>query len=156
MAYDENDPVQVAKVKTHLQTDPKSQGFADMLAAGEWGSLTIAVNSVPDAPYSVARGVVSKDEVFYTLDVDQDDAELGLSTAERRSMWGWLMGLDSIDPNSPAVAKIINKCYPQGQGTGNTRGALMALQTKDGTWPESEFGEGTTITKQQLHAAWDS
>lgn len=157
----------LAALKTEIQTDPQTYGYAAHVAAGEPELIAEKLNKVRDgtdgeAAITLRRADISPQELWGAISVADYTALPGNPTAaqlstERRYL-SWLTGL-SAQPkvrllnddgsDGPVIANL-NAMF--GAGTG-TRNRIAALANRFGSRAEQLFGADTVVSIQDVSDA---
>lgn len=156
-------------LKTELQTDPLTYGYAALLTAGNHTAICALLNKLRDGTdgkpaIAIKRADVSASEVMNAIDV-ADYTSIGttptaaqLSTERRFLSWlgcvcgvpdGRIRLVNDDNTDAPAV-KNFKAMFAAGTAT-LTR--LTALASRTGTRAEALFGSGTVIQENDIAVA---
>jgi len=152
--------INYAALKTELQTDPQTYGYAAALAAGEPETVAALLNKVRngtdgEAAITINRTTISPTEVLRVITVGDFRANLtnmAASWFESVTQYGTLQLRDAQGASTPTRDNFI-ALFSNGSAT-LTR--LAALETRNGSRAEQLYGEGTVITPQDIATAMRS
>jgi hypothetical protein len=147
-------------LKTELQTDPKSLGYAPFLAAGNNNALANILNEPRDSSsgtgdpdYEVTvNGVRARDAIKAIV-----PAEYAALTQAKRDGWRDILVLAQIEggliPNTDTdIRSFIQDIW----ATTVTLGNLALLETRDGSRAEALFGADTVVDDDDIVMAMAS
>jgi hypothetical protein len=161
--------VNLAALKTEIQTDPLTYGYAPLVAANRPGAVAELLSRIRDgtdgeAAITVRRADISSQEIVQAIDVADYTALPGSPTAaqlsaERRYLaWLTLIAaaptvrlLADDGSNTPVVANLLAMFPASG-----TRTRLLALASRFGSRSEQLFGTGTLVTSTDVIEALES
>ncbi len=156
MAFDVNDPADLAALKSEIETDPLAHGYDPNDTAQLLGIINDVAQNLT-VPSTVERSLddVAIPEVSEVID-EAEYAALGEYDKDWTKTFiaqpaGGSEGTANITLR-PFKGKFL-EVFPNGS---NTRAAAQALLTVEGSRGESLFGFGTTITRSDWIAARDS
>jgi hypothetical protein len=137
-----------AALKTELQTDPQTVGYAAPLAAGDHVTVAGLLNAVPtaaaDGPYTVNDENIDGGAARAAI----PDGELTTITAEEKAKLEWYFGGTTVS-NSANVRTFI-----QGSSlSGTTKTALQTLTERGGSRAENLFGINTRVSHTDIAVA---
>ncbi len=152
---------QLTQLKTELQTDPSSLGYAAPLAAGTMAALAGLLNQ-PRASIRIRRADIASSEVAIAIEVTdftslQANPTAAQLSSERRYL-AWLTAilavpavrlLNNDGSNTPVITNF-QAMFPAGSGT---RTRLLALAERDGSRAEQLFGVGVVVSYQDVGLA---
>jgi hypothetical protein len=133
------------QLKSELQEDPTSQGYATPLAAGDHVAVAALLNEV-DAGIQIDRTQIARREVMEAIVWSEFEG----ATATKRDTVKTLMTLDNFNVNAQNVKDGFLGVF--GAGTG-TRTNLTAMLNRPGSRAEQLFGEGAQITHTDIAIA---
>lgn len=125
--------INLAALKTELQTDPTSLGYASSMASGTDWALADLLNAVRQT-IDIDRGVIPSYEIINATAVAEWTA---LSAAEKQR-YQTLTGAGQVDSANVNVRASFNQMFAGGTAT---RTALTALLTRKGSRAEQLFGQ---------------
>jgi hypothetical protein len=141
--------IDYAALKTELQTDPDSVGYAAPLAAGQMNALADLLNAIPSsgasAPYTVNDPLVDSGDARGVI----PDSELTGATAAEQQVLEFYFGGEQVS-NTSEVRTFVQGVSSFSAGT---KSALNALTQREGSRAEELYGAGTTISKGDIHKA---
>ena len=134
---------QLAILKTELDTDPNSLGYA----AANNSECAALLNAV-DAANPIDVSVVDGQELSKAVVI----SEYTVLSAAERDGWTTILaaGNGQVDINDARVVAQIAAIW--GAGTA-TRANLLALKIRDGSRAETVFGVGSSVTAQDVAEA---
>lgn len=128
-------PVDLTELRTELDTDPLGLGYAGM-------DDVTAADTINATVRSVEREFLDSAEVVPAIDPAEWPADQAV-----RDHLALVLGLDRVNVREPNIRALFGGAFPAGS---NTRDALVALQTRDGTRAEELFGLGASVTPSQV------
>ncbi len=156
---------QLATLKTELQTDPRTYGYAVNLPPNppSWNGAAILLNTVRTGAnggpaITVRRDDVTPLEVLEAIDVrDFPSAPAGVNSIPLAQSW-----LESItqfptirlfndDASQSRVKNNLDRLIGNGN---NSQARLNAVGNRNGSRAEELFGRGTVISDVDVEAAW--
>ncbi len=146
--------VDLAALRTELDTDPKSLGYAAPLAAGDHVQVASIMNLVRDGSvdpdFKLTKTGVSMLEAMKAI----DPTEYAGLTQVKRDGWRDILMLDlslgKIPNTDPDVRSFINDIWA---GATNTLAKLLAIETRNCSRSEKLFGENVAVTAAEIGAA---
>lgn len=125
-------PLNYAQLKTELQTDPLTLGYAAPLAAGNHGAVADLLNQ-SSAAVSIPRRTVPAWEVFDAI----VPAEWAALTAQEKQRIQTILSMGTVSVQGTNTRNAFAAVF----GAGPTRTALVALQNRQGSRAEQLFGQ---------------
>ena len=132
-------------LKSELQTDPTSLGYAAAIASGSDNILANLINAVSQS-ININRATVTNVEVFNAIDATD---YAGLTSAKKSDLQ-LVLTPDTVTVNNANVRTILASIFGAGSAT---RTALLALQTRKGSRAEQLFGAGVFVTESDIAIA---
>lgn len=122
-------PLNYAQLKTELQTDPLTLGYAALLAAGNHGAVADVLNQ--------SRTAVPAWEVFDAI----VPAEWASLTAQEKQRIQTILSMGTVSVHGTNTRNSFLAAFAAGT---TTRSNLAALQTRQGSRAEFLFGQPVT------------
>ena len=129
-------PLNYAQLKTELQTDPLTLGYAALLAAGNHGAVADVLNQSRTA-VSIPRTTVPAWEVFDAI----VPAEWASLTAQEKQRIQTILSMGTVSVQGTNTRNSFLAAFAAGT---TTRSNLAALQTRQGSRAEFLFGQPVT------------
>lgn len=138
-----------ANLKTEVQTDPKSLGFAADVTATNWPDIANKLND----PNSAGNGPVYHGDITGAqLLAAVDPTELGaLSSTDQGTFRFYADSADVVISDSKLQTWLGNTFTQASQP--NSHAALAALQIRTGSRAEVLFGAGTIVSNNDVQFA---
>lgn len=137
--------INYAALKTELQVDPAGLGYAPHLAAGADQSLADLLNEARQS-ISIPRATIPAHEVWEAI----VPAEWTALTANERQRVQTILSMGEVNVRGTNTRSSLAAAF--GAGT-TSRSNLAALQTRRGSRAEELFGEGITVTSEDIAKA---
>lgn len=142
-------PVDLAALRTEVETDPNGLGYAPLLARGSDADITELLNlKRPQAAYAVFKTDVNLKDVIEAI----TPADYVALTAVQVSRLQLLFYGGTADCTRPNTRQILNDLF--GGASAATRQAILAAVSREGSRAEKLFGAGTVIHHLQVAAAF--
>jgi hypothetical protein len=125
-------------LKTELQTDPGSLGYAAHITAGNDSALAELLNRTR-AAINIDRDVIPTREIFEAI----VPAEWGLTSPIERERVSMILSLGEVDMRGTNTRAALGGAF--GAGT-TTRANFQALQQRRGSRAEMLFGAGERVS----------
>ncbi len=132
-------------LKSELQTDPTTLGYAAAIASGSDNILANLLNAVSQS-ININRTTVPNSEIFNAIDATD---YAGLAAAKKTDLQ-LVLTPDVITITNANVRTILASIFGAGSAT---RTALLALQTRKGSRAEQLFGSGVFVTADDIAIA---
>lgn len=140
-------PINLATLKTELQTDPAGLGLAPLVAAANDAGVAAVLNLVrTGAPYLIFRGVISAYEIVNNT----DPTEWAALTAQEKQRYQTIVGAGQVDVSNANIRNAFASMFAAGTAT---RTALSAMGQRQGSRAEVLFGVGTAVTSTDVGGA---
>ena len=140
--------VDLAALKAELDTDPNGRGYAELLAKGVHNKLADLLNEPAGV---IDRQAVPVHEVRAGIDPDEFVLLPVESLHVVEALFAVLAGQGLVASLTVKVVDAIIKLFPK---DGTTATALTVVKSKPATYAERLFGEGITITAQDIGIAY--
>jgi len=121
-----------------INSGPLAGTLAPLVAAGNDAAVAEALNAV-SASHQVTRKLVESYEIVNAT----DPAEWASLTAQEKQRSQTLVGAGRVDLSNANVRSSFASMFA-GAGGANTRAAIIALQTRDGSRAESVVGQNVS------------
>lgn len=138
-------PINLAQLRTEIQTDPLALGYAPFVASGNDGGIQDLLNT--PSGRSVQRETVTANQLLGTVTA----SEYAALTAVQRDLWQAILTATANSGVPLKDAQIRSQLGAVwGSGT-TTRAAIVALQTNsNASRADFLFGESVTIPQIAL------
>lgn len=130
-------PIIYADLRTELQTDPQTLGYAAPLAAGNHSALADLLNQIRPT-IAIQRDTAPAWEVFECI-VHTEWAAL---SAQEKQRIQTILSMGTVSIKGPNTRSAFLASF--GAGTA-TRTALAAMQNRQGSRAEQLFGQSVTV-----------
>jgi hypothetical protein len=137
----------LAVLKTEIQTDPGGVGYATALAAGDNSELARLINEFVTTD---DIDVPEVDRVEYVKAVVDTEVAALVADATRLEAWKMILTLDRIPAKDPNLRLLRVLAWPTG-GAGTTRAALKDLQDRKAFRSEVFDGADIEFGRQLTH-----
>jgi hypothetical protein len=135
-----------AQLQTELSTDPKSLGYATKIAASDWQGCADLINALTGAG---AATINVKTVDTLTLQEAVVGSEAAALTPAQSALWAAL--LLTAEGNVPVGnSNIQSQALAVWASTTTTRANLIALLTRVGSRAEVLWGQGTTVSENDV------
>lgn len=139
--------IDYAALKTELQTDPQTMGYAPLIADGSDNQLAALLNALTGP----GAGAVDRDILpAYEIVDAVVQAEYDPLTAAQKQQLLLITGAGQVNIRATNTRAALAAMF--GPGT-TTRANMLALQTRTGSRAEVLFGIGTVITADDVAIA---
>jgi hypothetical protein len=149
--FSQNDPVQLAALKTELTTNPKALGYAPHITSGNHAALAAILNATYPAAGNIQLGDVPCHKVRSCISL----ADWAAITPEQRTYLHMLLDGETVNLSDGMVDDNLVKAggiWPPGT-TLNSRARIVAMKQKKATRAEELFGLDASIQHPAVSAA---
>lgn len=149
-------PVNLPQLKTELQNDPASLGYAALIALGDHTGLAAVLNFRRDGSTpSPVNGVVGTAITVFRNDIAPKEIVNAIAAADfAAAQQIQISKLQILFQGAPIDATLANvRANFQGiftSASATTTNALAALAQRNGSRCEQLFGTGTTVTQNDV------
>jgi glutamate dehydrogenase/leucine dehydrogenase len=149
--------VNLAQLKSELQSDPRSYGYAALISAQNWNGVAAALNLIRTGAnggpaITVRRTDISPQEVLEAIDARDfisNANNLAASYFESVTQSATIRLLDDAGADTRLLANLKRAV----NNTNQSQDRLQALAVRQGSRAEELFGRGERISDSQVEDA---
>jgi hypothetical protein len=133
-------------LKTEIQTDPKSLGYAPFMTAGSDWQIANLLNTQGASNEKVNQRALAPGDVFGAI----VPSEWAVVSADNKLLIQIAFSLNAIDLNNANIRALFSQAFGVGS---TTRANIVALVQRSASRAEALFGVGTFITPDDVAKA---